>query len=283
MSDPLEEAVRIRRAGERGALCTVVRVSGSAPAREAMRMVVRADGSQVGTIGGGHFEEECRRAALETMRDENCRTLSFSLDPADEMEPGLVCGGDLEVFVEPLGVPRLVVLGAGHLGRAIARVAAPAGFRVTVADDRREHARLERLPGAAEAIAAPWDEAFGRLATDETSSIVIVTRSWDLDERCLRWALGTSARYVGMLGSSRKVEKVREHLLRDGVPPGAFDRLHAPVGLELGARTHEEIAVAVVAELIAVRRTGASPRPAGPSRGSARSRERASRPKAGKA
>ena len=284
MSDPLEEAVRIRRDGERGALCTVVRVSGSAPAREAMRMVVRGDGSQVGTIGGGHFEEECRRAALETMRDETCRTLSFSLDAKDdEFEPGLVCGGDLEVFVEPLTVPRLLVLGAGHLGRAIARVAAPAGFRVTVADDRREHARLERLPGAAEAIAAPWDEAFGRLAVDDTSSIVIVTRSWDLDERCLRWALGTPARYVGMLGSSRKIERVRASLCAAGVPESAFERLHAPVGLDLGARTHEEIAIAVVAELIAVRRTGASPRPAGTVRAQTKAASRPSGAKAGKA
>ena len=271
MTDPLEEAVRIRRAGERGALCTVVRVSGSTPAREAMRMVVRADGSPSGTIGGGHFEEKVRLAALETMRDEKCRTLVFTLKEDDEFEPRLVCGGDLEVFVEPLTVPRLLVLGAGHLGRAVARVAAPAGFRVSVVDDRREHARLERLPGAAEAIAAPWDEAFGRLEADDGTSIVIVTRSCAIDERCLRWALGTPARYVGMLGSSRKIARVREHLVAEGVPEKSFSRLHAPVGLDLGARTHEEIAIAVVAELIAVRRTGASPRPAGPARDSAKS------------
>ena len=283
MSDPLEEAVRIRRAGERGALCTVVKVSGSTPAREAMRMVVRADGTQEGTIGGGRFEEECRRAALESMRDEKCRTMSFTLKDDDEFEPGLICGGDLEVFVEPLTVPRLLVLGAGHLGRAIARVAAPAGFRVTVADDRRDHARLDRLPGAAEAISAPWEEAFGRMDADDGTAIVIVTRSCAIDERCLRWALGTPARYVGMLGSSRKVARVRESLTAAGVPASAFERLHAPVGLDLGARTHEEIAVAVVAELIAVRRTGASPRPAGAARSSSKPASRPSGAKAGKA
>jgi xanthine dehydrogenase accessory factor len=277
--DPLEEAVALRRAGARAALCTVTRVRGSAPAREAMRMVVRADGSFAGTVGGGSFEEEVRRAALLSMADETCRTLTFTLDEEDEFEPGLVCGGTLEVFVEPLSVPRLVVLGAGHLGRALARVAAPAGFRVTVADDRPTHARADLLPGATEVIAAPWDRAFGRLDADDGTFVVIVTRSCALDERCLRWALGTPARYVGMIGSARKVGLARERLADRGVPPAAFERLHAPVGLDLGARTHEEIAVAVVAELIAVRRTGASPRPPG----ARRLGSRGARPKAGKA
>jgi xanthine dehydrogenase accessory factor len=266
MRDPLEEAVAIRRRGEKGALCTVTRVSGSAPAREAMRMAVRADGTFTGTVGGGHFEEEVRRAALLTMEDEKCRSLTFELTEDDEAEPGLVCGGTLEVFVEPLTVPRLAVLGAGHLGLAVARVAAPAGFRVSVADDRDTHATRDRFPGAAEVFALPWDEAFEVLPADANAYVVIVTRSCAIDERCLAWALGTRARYVGMIGSSRKVAKAREHLEARGVPPEAFGRLHAPVGLDVGARTHEEIAVAVVAEMIAVRRTGASPRPAGPAR-----------------
>jgi xanthine dehydrogenase accessory factor len=279
VSDPLEEAVAIRRSGARGALCTVIRVNGSVPAREAMRMVVRADGTFAGTVGGGHFEEKVRQAALLTMGDERCRTLAFTLTEDDEFEPGLVCGGDLEVFVEPLTVPRLVVLGAGHLGRALARAAAPAGFRVTVVDDRASHARAVLLPGAAEVIAAPWDEAFPRLPADDSTFVVIVTRSCALDERCLRWALGTPARYVGMVGSARKVARAREHLAAGGVPAEEFERLHAPVGLDLGARTHEEIAVAVLAELIAVRRSGASPRPPG----SARLPSKPARAKAGKA
>ncbi|MCK6480698.1 MAG: XdhC/CoxI family protein [Planctomycetes bacterium] len=266
MRDPLEEAVLLRRRGGRGALCTVTRVAGSAPAREAMRMTVRADGSAVGTVGGGRFEEEVRLAALRTMADETCRTLAFELTEDDEAEPGLVCGGTLEVFVEPLTVPRLVVLGAGHLGRALARVAAPAGFRVTVVDDRPTHATTERFPSAAEVVALPWEEALPSLAADDLTFVVIVTRTCAMDERCLRWALSTPARYVGMIGSTRKVAKARERLLREGVPAEAFERLHAPVGLDLGARTHEEIALAVAAELVAVRRTGASPRPAGSAR-----------------
>ena len=266
MRDPLEEAVNIRRRGERGALCTVTRVSGSAPGREAMRMAVRGDGSSVGTVGGGSFEEEVRRAALLAMLDEKCRTLTFELTEDDEAEPGLVCGGTLEVFVEPLTVPRLVVLGAGHLGQAVARVAGPAGFRVTVADDRASHATRDRFPGAAEVLALPWERAFGEVPADDATYVVIVTRSCAIDERCLAWALGTPARYVGMIGSARKVGKARERLAARGVPEAAFERLHAPVGLDLGARTHEEIAVAVVAELVAVRRCGASPRPPGSAR-----------------
>lgn len=266
MRDPLEEAVNLRRRGEKGALCTVTRVSGSAPAREAMRMVVRADGSALGTVGGGGFEEEVRRAALLTMTDETCRTLVFELTEDDEAEPGLVCGGTLEVFVEPLTVPRLVVLGAGHLGRAVARVAAGAGFRVTVADDRGTHATRERFPAAAEVLALPWEEAFAALPADDATFVVVVTRTCAMDERCLRWALSTPARYVGMIGSVRKVGKSRDRLAALGVPEAEFERVHAPVGLDIGARTHEEIAVAVVAEMIAVRRTGTSPRPPGAAR-----------------
>ncbi len=266
MRDPLEEAVNLRRRGEKSALCTVVRVSGSTPGREAMRMAVRADGTFVGTVGGGRFEEDVRRAALLTMDDEKCRSLVFELTEDDEAEPGLVCGGTLEVFVEPLTVPRLAVLGAGHLGQAVARAAAPAGFRVTVADDRASHATRDRFPGAAEVLALPWEEAFEVLPADGTAYVVIVTRSCALDERCLEWALRSGARYVGMIGSSRKIVRARERLEARGVPASAFERLHAPVGLDIGARTHEEIAVAVVAELVAVRRTGASPRPAGPAR-----------------
>jgi len=168
--------------------------------------------------------------------------------------------------VEPLTVPGLVVLGAGHLGRAIARIAAPAGFRVAVADDRPGHANRERFPAAAEIHALPWEEAFEVLGVDDLASVVIVTRSCNLDERCLAWALSTPARYIGMVGSARKVARARERLAATGLASVAFERVHAPVGLDLGARTHEEIAVSVVAELIAVRRTGASPRPPGSAR-----------------
>jgi xanthine dehydrogenase accessory factor len=261
--DPLELALEIRRRGGRGAMCTVTKVSGSAPAREAMRMTVREDGSSAGTVGGGSFEEEVRRAALRTMADEKCRTLSFQLTEDDEAEPGLVCGGALEVFVEPLTVPRLVVFGAGHLGRALARVAAAAGFRVTVADDRPDFARADRIPGAAEVLALPWEEAFRRVPADDATYVVIVTRTCALDERCLAWALRTPARYVGMIGSRRKAERARRAAAGAGVPEEAFGRLHAPVGLDIGARTHEEIALAIAAELVAVRRLGASLRAPG--------------------
>ncbi len=260
-ADPLEEAVALRRRGGRGALCTVTRISGSVPAREAMRMVVRGDGSTAGTVGGGRFEEEARLAALEAMVDERCRTLSFELTEDDEAEPGLVCGGTLEVFVEPLTVPRLILFGAGHLGRAIARIAAPVGFRVTVVDDRPSHADALRFPDAAEVLALPWDDAFARLEADATTWVVIATRTCALDERCLRWALGGAPRYVGMIGSTRKAKRARDRLQALGVPAARLDTVHCPVGLTIGARTHEEIAVSVVAQLIAERRGGTPPAP----------------------
>jgi xanthine dehydrogenase accessory factor len=253
--DIYEEIVSHRRAGRRGAVATIVNVHGSIPSFKTAKMLVRDDGSIVGTIGGGCVEAEVWQAAREVMEDEKSRTLTFNLNQDPKYDTGLVCGGTLDIFIEPiLPAALLYIFGGGHVSVNLYKVALNAGFDVTVADDRETYANRERFPDAKDVIADDFDRVMERLSPNESSYIVIVTRGHRDDMRMLRWAVQTSARYIGMIGSKRKTIAIFRELTKEGLAPELFDRVHAPVGLDIGAVTPEEIAVAITAELIAVRR-----------------------------
>lgn len=253
--DIFEQIVELRNAGRRGALATITSVRGSIPSFQTSKMLVRDDGSIVGTIGGGCVEAEVWQAAREVMEEEKPRTLLFNLNQNPKYDAGLICGGTLEVFVEPiLPVPLLYLFGAGHVAVNTAKVAKSAGFDIVVVDDRETYANRERFPEAREVIAEEYEQVFPRLSPGESSYIVIVTRGHRDDMRVLRWAVQTPSRYIGMIGSKRKTIATFKELIQEGLEPSLFDRVSAPVGLEIGAVTPEEIAVAIVAELIAVRR-----------------------------
>ena len=253
--DIYEEIVQLRRSGRRGAVATIVNVRGSIPSFKTAKMLVRDDGSIVGTIGGGCVEADVWQAAREVMESEKPRSLSFDLNQDPKYDTGLVCGGTLEVFIEPLLPPALLyVFGAGHVSISLCRVASNAGFDVVVTDDRSSYATQERFPGAREVHALDFDEAIAKLEPNEASYFVIVTRGHRDDMRILRWAVQTRARYVGMIGSKRKVIEIFKTLRNEGLSAHLFDRVYAPVGLDIGAVTPEEIAVAITAELIAIRR-----------------------------
>lgn len=260
--DLYSEIVKLRQQGRRGALATIVNVRGSIPSFATAKMLVRDDGSIVGTIGGGCVEAEVWQAAREVMEAERPRTLTFDLNQDPKYDTGLVCGGTLEIFVEPiLPVAELYIFGAGHVAHSLYQVARLAGFEVTVVDDRQAYANRQRFPEARAILAEDFQAAMQKLDPGQAAHIVIVTRGHKDDMRVLRWAVTTRARYIGMIGSRRKVISIRKELESEGVPPEKFERLRAPVGLDIGAVTPEEIAVAVVAELIAVRRgrEGAQP------------------------
>ena len=258
-TDLFEEIAALRARGEPAALATVIGVRGSAPARDAMHMIVRADGTTSGTVGGGALEDGIRRLGLEAIASDESRreTFEISTEAADDTE--MVCGGAVEVFVEPVTVPTCFLFGAGHLAIAAAPVAAIGGFRVVVADDRATHANAGRFPGAAEVLAKPFPDLLREIAPrlGSGSYCVVVTRSHRVDEDCVEACLRTGARYVGMIGSSNKVAKCRAELDRRGLAAADIARLRAPIGLDLDARTHGEIAVAIVAEMVAVRRRAA--------------------------
>jgi xanthine dehydrogenase accessory factor len=260
--DVYEEIVKLRHEGRRGAVATITSVRGSIPSFRTAKMLVRDDGSLVGTIGGGCVEAEVWQAAREVMEEERARTLTFDLNQNPKYDTGLVCGGTLEVFVEPvLPVPVLYLFGAGHVAHNVYKVAQNAGFDVIVVDDRESFANRERFSEAREVIAEDFNHAMERLAPTESSYIVIVTRGHRDDMRVLRWAVQTQARYIGMIGSKRKVIAIYRELENEGVARHLLERVHAPIGFDIGAVTPEEIGVAITAELIAVRRKSESALP----------------------
>jgi xanthine dehydrogenase accessory factor len=256
--DLFEEIVKMRRAGQRGALATIVHTTGSIPSYESSRMLVREDGSIAGTIGGGCVEADVWAAAKEVMQKETPRKMVFNLNNEASFDNGLICGGSLEVFVEPiLPQPVVYLFGGGHISISLATAASAAGFAICVADSRDAFANKERFPMAQE-IYTSYEEAFEKIEPNASSYLVIVTRGHKEDMHVLAWAVRTNARYVGMIGSKRKVLSVYKALENEGYKPEEFENVYAPMGLDVGALSPEEIAVSIVAELIAIRRNAAS-------------------------
>ena len=257
--DIYEEILRLRNLGQKCALATIVDVRGSIPSYESAKLLVREDGSMTGTIGGGCVEAEVWNAAREVIQTERPKHLSFSLGQDAAYDNGLICGGQLDVFVEPvLPIPRAFIFGAGHISKSLSKVANLAGFATVVIDNRESFANRERFPEAAEVFAEEYEEVFPKLNINENSYIIIVTRGHRDDMRVLKLAIGTQARYLAMIGSKRKVINVIRELEKEGVPRASFERIFAPMGFNIGAVSPEEIAIAVAAEMIAVRRNAAS-------------------------
>src|SRR6516165_10204032 len=257
--DIYEELVRLRKLGQKCALATIVEVRGSIPSYESAKLLVREDGSMAGTIGGGCVEAEVWTAAREVLDTEKPRRLTFNLGQDAAYDNGLICGGQLEVFVEPvLPVPHAFIFGAGHISKSLSKVATLAGFATVVVDNRESFANRERFPEAQDVHAEEYEEIFPRLNINETSYLIIVTRGHRDDMRVLQLAISTPARYIAMIGSKRKVLNVVRELEKEGIPRTAFERIHAPMGLDIGAISPEEIAISVTAEMIAVRRNASS-------------------------
>lgn len=248
-----DELVRLRSEGKKLALATIVRRIGSAPRKDCAKMLILEDGSTVGSVGGGCIEAEVWNLAREVMDTRKARLARFELNEDSAEEEGLVCGGTVEVFVEPIvSDPTLIILGGGHLGKAVADIAERVAFRVIVIDDRESFANRQRFPGADEVIVSEFSRAFDHLKVDDNSFILVVTRGHKHDQTATEAAIRTPARYVGLVGSRRKIKLIVEDLLKKGIPRDLFEKLYAPIGLDIGSETPEEIAVSVVAELIAI-------------------------------
>jgi xanthine dehydrogenase accessory factor len=242
--------------GEEVALVTIVSANGSTPQRVGAKMLVYADGRTVGTIGGGCYENEALWKAREALQTRKACTVRYELADDFAAESGLICGGQMEVFIEPIEPsPAVYIFGAGHVGQFVGRVAHDAGFRVHVIDDREKFANRERFPEAAEIIVDDIPAWLARTSLPPTTYAVIVTRGHRHDLDALRALAAQDLRYLGLIGSRAKVKRIYDVLAADGsVPVAQLERVHAPIGLDIGAVTPQEIAVAIVAELIAVRR-----------------------------
>jgi xanthine dehydrogenase accessory factor len=261
--DIYEEIVRLKKEGRSSALATIVQCIGSSPQKEGAKMLIRDDGSIVGTMGGGCLEAEVIQASIMTIRDGSARTLPIELT---ERHGGLVCGGKVRVYIEPIiPEPRLIILGAGHVGRALAGIAKFSGFRTTVVDDREEFANRENISDADEIIVHDFRDVFSRVFAETNSYIVIATRGHNHDLDALKAALKTKAAYIGLLGSKRKRALLFKILGEEGFSQEDVGRVITPVGLSIGSVTPEEIAISIMAQIIQKRRENAAPGISGPS------------------
>ena len=253
--DIYEEIVELRARGIRAALAIIISRKGATPRKDAAKMLVYEDGRQLGTIGGGSAEAEVRDESIRAIETGTPKILSLDLKDVDPEESALVCGGFMEVYVEPiLPDPALFIFGAGHVSRALAQAARPAGFRIVVVDDRDKYATPERFPEADSFYVGEWEEVLQQLPVNDSSYLFIATRGHQFDLLCLRFALQSSARYIGMLGSFKKARLLFEVLEKEGIDASSFKRVVVPAGLDIGSETPEEIAVSIVAELIAMRK-----------------------------
>lgn len=252
-----EEILKIKAEGRCAAVATIIGAQGSAPREVGAKMLVRDDGTIFGTIGGGCLEGKVIVEAIMVMREETPRTVRHDLTGTDAAEAGMICGGVLDIYIEPvIPTPRVLIFGAGHISLALSKISAMAGFQVAVIDDRAEFANAERFPEADQVIAAPFCRAFPQLKVNRSSYIVIVTRGHAGDQEVLAWALTTEARYIGMIGSRKKIRTLYQNLEEKGIAREALQRVFAPIGLTIGALTPEEIAVSIVGQMIQVRREG---------------------------
>ena len=255
MRDVFEAALHAELHAEAAALVSVITTEGSTPQRAGAKMVVYADGRIVGTIGGGCVEAEMIRRARHAIETRRSQLACYDLTPDQAGEDGLVCGGRMQVFIEPIeGVPTLLLFGAGHVAQPLARLAKSVGFRVEVADDRVKFANVERFPDADRVLVEAFAEAAAKMTLGRSSYAVVVTRGHRGDADALQAVLGKGLRFVGLLGSRPKAVHVISELQERGVPSELLAEISVPLGVEIGAQSPEEIAVSIIAELIAARR-----------------------------
>ena len=246
----------LERSGQAGALCTIIRSRGSTPRHQGSKMVVYADGRISGTVGGGEIENRIRNEALAAIADGQSRLLSYDMVNPQAGDPG-VCGGTVEVYVEPLlPRPTVLVIGGGHVGKAVAHLARWLNFRVVVSDDRVEFCTPEANPDAELLLPVAMAEIPTHLSITPQTYMVLTTRGSAVDVPGLPALLDTPAAYLGIIGSKRRWLMTRKGLLEAGIAESKLQQVISPIGLELRAETPEEIAVSIMAEIIMLRNGG---------------------------
>ena len=246
----------IEKNHESAALCTVISSEGSTPRHVGSKMLVYPDNRFIGTVGGGELESRVIKAALESLKSGDAQTLSYTMADPSRGDPG-VCGGTVEVFVEPILPPAMiVVIGGGHVGKAVVHLAKWLGFRVAVSDDRQEFCNPESVPGADAYYPVPMGQLAEHLTITPRTYIVITSRGSSVDVQGLPSLLDSDAAYIGVIGSRRRWLTTVKALKDKGVSDEKIARVHSPMGLELNAETPEEIAVSIMAEVLMLKDQG---------------------------
>jgi len=258
MTRDLEIYQAILEANRKGcavALATVIKTDGSTPGRIGFKMLVFEDGKILGTVGGGENETIIIREAVDAIRRAEARLKTVEYRGADASSDKPICGGSSDVFIEPiLPSATLYIFGAGHVGQVLAEFAKIVGLRVVVIDDRVEFANKERFPEADEVLMTDYKKVEDKLRLLPNSYVVIVTHGHKNDLEVLKSFVERDLKYIGMIGSKKKVEEVFKTLEKDGVPERLLKKVHAPIGIDIGAETPAEIAVSIIAEIISTMR-----------------------------
>ncbi len=248
--DIYKEILDLQASQTPAALITVINCSGSTPRKVGSKMLVKSDGSIVGTIGGGAVEKQVIEDALDVLSTRTAKRAKYNLT----YDLGMCCGGAMEVFIEPIvAKSNLIVFGAGHTGAAICRLGKFLDFHVTVVDERPEFANQERLPEADKILAKFHKNAFKELTFDKNCYIIIVTHDHQYDQEILNYCARQEWAYLGVIGSVRKAAKAFERLRAQGIEEDIIQKIHSPMGLQIGAQTPEEIAVSLFAEIISIK------------------------------
>ncbi len=268
----LAKIAELAKAGTPFVVATVVKTAGSTPRGAGAKMIILADGSGTGTVGGGKLELQVTSDALAALAQGESRLVEYKLRPdrpgpdegqgkapaaaegraGETLILGMLCGGDAEVFLEVYGQSnRLLIIGGGHIGQKLAELAKVLDFRVTVVDERPQMLTKERFPAADELLCLGPSEAPGHVSVRPDTAIVIVTHGHVHDKAALAAVVASPAGYIGMIGSKSKVRAVIGELRAEGVEPSLLDRVHAPIGLDLGGQKPAEIALSIMAEIVA--------------------------------
>lgn len=243
----------IEKTGDAAALCTIIKTRGSTPRHEGSKMLVYPDGRFIGTVGGGEIESRVMQEALESLVDGKTRKLDYSMVNPEKGDPG-ICGGQVEVYVEPiLPKPLVVVIGGGHVGKSLTHLASWLDFRVAVSDDRPELCTKDVHPEADELYPIEMKDLPSAIKMNQNTYLVLTTRGSAVDVEGLPALLETDAAYIGVIGSKRRWILTEKKLLEACIPEDKIKRIHAPIGIEIEAETPEEIAVSIMAEIISLR------------------------------
>lgn len=252
-SDILIESARRLERGERFAMVTIINATGSTPRKTGSRMLVDIKGNIVGSVGGAAVERMAIERSLSCLQSGESYRLELDLNDMEHLQTGMVCGGVVELLIEPMGVgARLLLFGAGHVALATARLVSEVGFAVTVYDERSEFASSERFPKAVLKV-GKTDELAKLCETTEDDYLMVMTYCHDEDYRVLRQLLRKPYKYLGVIGSKRKAIEIRKQLFAEGISDDKIARMTCPIGLEIGSHTPTEIAVSVAAQLVKVR------------------------------
>ncbi|UMZ74779.1 XdhC family protein [Natranaerofaba carboxydovora] len=238
-------------------LATVTHSKGSTPARIGAKMIVFEDGGTKGTIGGGALEARIIEEAKKVLETKEAKFVHYDLNEKDAEALGMVCGGEVSLFVEPiLTAPKLVIVGAGHISQCISHYTKLLDFETVVIDDRKEFASREKFPDADNIIADDIEKALEEININSATYVVLVTRGHKHDQIALEKVINKDAKYIGMIGSKRKIKVIFDNLKQKGIPQERLDQVYAPIGLDIGGDRPSEIAVSIVAQLIKVRYKG---------------------------